>query len=287
MKRLAGRDEYTCTCQTFQNGGDGLLKKPPTQPRTCRHLKSLLGDAYEEARLKMPIIRPASSSSPGMVPIPNPSKTASAPKRKRATSNASAATTTSQPATPASSNGASPSPAPNVPNTTGYGGAIEVMLAHTFDLKGNKSPDGMWASEKLDGVRAHWDGRSLWSRTGKPFFPPKWWKDRLPTHVQLDGELFHKRDYFDTTSGWVRGGVSNNWDNIHYVVFDVVDFSKPLEERWDIASRADVVPDGRMTVDAMIERGGSLVVLLPQVRVSSRAHMDEMLDVVESVGGEG
>lgn len=286
MKRLSGRDEYTCTCPIFQNGGDGLLKAAPTQPRTCRHLKTLLGEAYEEARLKMPIIRPASSSSPGMVPIPHPSKTASAPKRKMDSANGNAGGN-SQSVTPASSNHASPSPAPNSPTTAGYGNAVEVMLAHTFDLEGTKSPVGMWASEKLDGVRAQWDGQRLWSRLGNVYHPPAWWTARLPTSVHLDGELFVKRDFFDTASGWIRGGASDNWKHIHYVVFDVIDFNKTLEERWKIAKRSDVVRDGEMPVDQLIRRGGSLVVLLPQIRVQSREHLDQMLKAVEDVGGEG
>ena len=47
---------------------------------------------------------------------------------------------------------------------------------------------GWVATEKLDGVRAYWDGQTLWTRSGKPIRVPDHWA--LPAGVHLDGELF-------------------------------------------------------------------------------------------------
>ena len=40
----------------------------------------------------------------------------------------------------------------------------EPMLATVYS--GNADVTSFWVSEKLDGVRAHWDGQALWSRGG-------------------------------------------------------------------------------------------------------------------------
>ena len=45
-----------------------------------------------------------------------------------------------------------------------------------------------WVSEKLDGVRAHWDGKQLISR-GKVFDTPIWFTALFPKET-LDGELW-------------------------------------------------------------------------------------------------
>jgi DNA ligase 1 len=51
-------------------------------------------------------------------------------------------------------------------------------------------------SEKLDGVRCYWNGKRMYTRNGKRFYPPKWFKDGLPKDLALDGELWTKRDDF-------------------------------------------------------------------------------------------
>lgn len=53
----------------------------------------------------------------------------------------------------------------------------ELLLAKKFELEGKKSPENWWISEKLDGVRAFWDGKgAIWSRLGNKFIgAPAWW----------------------------------------------------------------------------------------------------------------
>src|SRR5438045_3542568 len=52
-----------------------------------------------------------------------------------------------------------------------------------------------WLSEKLDGVRAYWDGRALISRLGNRFHAPDWFLEGLP-ETPLDGELWIGRKAF-------------------------------------------------------------------------------------------
>ncbi len=121
-----------------------------------------------------------------------------------------------------------------------------LMLAHVY--KGEHS--GMWfLSEKLDGMRAFWDGgftrgklvtdvpfantekdgryvspqraTGLWSRYGKAIQAPDWWLDKLPTGVPLDGELYAGRGGFQALVSTVKKLTPGpEWRDIRYLVFD-------------------------------------------------------------------
>jgi len=95
------------------------------------------------------------------------------------------------------------------------------MLAHVYDPV-KHDPAGWLMSEKLDGVRCFYDGKhTLYSRQGKEFFAPKWWLAKLPP-VALDGELWTKRDDFQTLVSIVRKKVPQDegWKNVKFMVFD-------------------------------------------------------------------
>src|SRR5262245_13599082 len=47
-----------------------------------------------------------------------------------------------------------------------------LLLAHKWEPGTDIS--GWWLSEKLDGVRAYWDGTQFLSRLGNKFFAPAW-----------------------------------------------------------------------------------------------------------------
>ena len=48
-------------------------------------------------------------------------------------------------------------------------GCINVMLAHNYDPE-KHDVTGWLMSEKLDGVRCYWNGKSMYTRNGNPFF---------------------------------------------------------------------------------------------------------------------
>jgi len=94
--------------------------------------------------------------------------------------------------------------------------------------------DGWLCSEKLDGMRAFWDGgvgrgknppwsadkiigTGLWSRYGKVVRAPDWWLDNLP-NICLDGELYVNGGWSDTLS--VTRAHNANWHEVTYNVFD-------------------------------------------------------------------
>jgi DNA ligase-1 len=59
-----------------------------------------------------------------------------------------------------------------------------ILLAHRWE---NDVPlTDWWMSEKLDGVRAYWDGSQFLSRQGNTFHAPDWFIEHLPK-TPLDG----------------------------------------------------------------------------------------------------
>jgi len=109
-----------------------------------------------------------------------------------------------------------------------YGSDSGVLLANKY---ANQDPIGWWMSEKLDGVRAIWDGNNLKSRNGNIFHTPKWFKDELPKNVKLDGELFVGRGQFPETISIVKSHEDKGWSKIKYRVFDLPSDKRKFEDR--------------------------------------------------------
>jgi DNA ligase-1 len=115
--------------------------------------------------------------------------------------------------------------------------APPLLLAERWD--GVIDPAGWWLSEKLDGVRAYWDGRQMWSRLGNLFHAPDWFVAGLPD-VPLDGELWLGRKMFQKAVSIVRRqDKSEHWKQVRYVVFDAPGLDKGFEQR--LAFVGDVV----------------------------------------------
>jgi DNA ligase-1 len=104
-----------------------------------------------------------------------------------------------------------------------------VLLAERWD--GLQDPTGWWMSEKLDGVRAYWDGKAFLSRLGNPYLAPAWFLAGLP-ETPLDGELWAGRKQFQRAVSIVRRqDRSERWREISFVVFDAPALDAPFEER--------------------------------------------------------
>ena len=109
-------------------------------------------------------------------------------------------------------------PAKAASDDDGEGGGPALLLAQSWDNAADLS--GWWMSEKLDGVRAYWDGKQFLSRMGNLFHAPDWFIEGLP-EVPLDGELWLGRRKFQRTVSIVRRqDKSDLWKEIRYVVFD-------------------------------------------------------------------
>ena len=178
--------------------------------------------------------------------------------------------------------------------TTGFGLGLQSALAAT----GAASPEsakptkalGEWASnwddqldpslylvsEKLDGVRAIWDGAALRFRSGRPIAAPAWFLAGLPAQA-LDGELWLERKRFDRLSGTVRKAqpVEAEWRALRYMVFDAPAPDVPFETRVQL-------------LQSVVQRANQpWLVAMEQTRLASSTGLQTRLQQVAALGGEG
>ena len=165
-------------------------------------------------------------------------------------------------ADPAIDSAAEPKPAPP-----------QLLLAQTWTA--DIDPGGWLLSEKLDGVRAYWDGKHFYSRQGNVYHAPDWFVEHLPT-IPLDGELWIGRKAFSRTVSIVRRhDRSPRWDEVTFVVFDAPQAAGSFEERLAML---------RETFAAYEDFRAQVLSHVPCQGVE---HLRSELARVESLGGEG
>lgn len=105
----------------------------------------------------------------------------------------------------------------------------KLLLAEKWDNARNLS--GWWMSEKLDGVRAYWNGKEFISRQGNVYLAPEWFLEGLPD-MPLDGELWLDRKKFQRAVSIVRRkDRSDLWKEITFLIFDAPGMDEPFEKR--------------------------------------------------------
>ncbi|KAJ9441857.1 DNA ligase [Diplonema papillatum] len=160
----------------------------------------------------------------------------------------------------------------------GGGGGVKkkamagVLLADKWD---ERDPTGWWISEKLDGVRAYWDGANFLSRNGNVFTAPSWFSQSIPAGVELDGELFGGRGAFQSTVGVVKSSEAHTgWKSLTYEVFDI-----PSEKlAWE--SRLQAMATKLAGCDKYIR-------VVDQYVCKNKAMVESELCRVLALGGEG
>jgi len=138
-------------------------------------------------------------------------------------------------------------------------------------------PAGYLVSEKLDGVRAFWDGERLRFRGGGSVAASAAFLAGLPRGQALDGEMWLGRARFDALSAIVRREqpVESEWATVKYRVFEM--------------------PGGEGTFTERVERLKTLAQATPQrswqpveqLPVAGAAALRARLAEVVAGGGEG
>jgi len=94
----------------------------------------------------------------------------------------------------------------------------KLLLLQTYK---DQDITGWVMSEKLDGVRAYWNGKNLISRGGKIIHAPAWFTKEYPPFA-IDGELWSKRGDFENISSIVRDKVpTEKLHEIKHYIFEV------------------------------------------------------------------
>lgn len=131
-------------------------------------------------------------------------------------------------------------------------------------------------SEKLDGVRAIWDGQTLKFRSGKAINAPRWFVDGLPRR-SLDGELWLGRGTFERLSGIVRREVPDDaeWRQVRYMIFELPGAPGTFSQR--TALIREVVKQADVPWLSKIE----------QFPVVDRSSLQKRMKEIVKAGGEG
>jgi DNA ligase-1 len=140
-----------------------------------------------------------------------------------------------------------------------------------LEMDKDQNISGWVMSEKLDGIRAYWDGKQLISRGGKIIHAPKWFTKNYPPFA-IDGELWSKRGDFENISSIVRDQIpSAKWREITHNIFEVPNAVGGLFERLNKVKPYE----------------SKYIKIIPQIEVKNSAELEEFLKSVEKNGGEG
>lgn len=135
---------------------------------------------------------------------------------------------------------------------------------------------GYLVSEKLDGVRARWDGRQLLTRAGNRIEAPAWFTAGWPMQA-IEGELWIGRGKFQQVSDLLRvlPADASAWRQVRFMAFDLPTSPQPFATRTralrDLVTRAALPQFQRIA----------------QVHFTDRAQLEVRLDAVVAGGGEG
>jgi len=131
-------------------------------------------------------------------------------------------------------------------------------------------------SEKLDGVRAIWDGQSLRFRSGKAISAPGWFIEGLPKRA-LDGELWMGRGSFERLSGLVRRGMPNDaeWHQVRYMIFELPQADGSFEQR------------AKQIREVVRQASVPWLMAIEQFRVRDDSELQKRMNEVVKGGGEG
>ena len=162
----------------------------------------------------------------------------------------------------------------NYADTTTPPAKPALMLAKPY--RSDVELSHYWVSEKLDGVRAYWNGQQLISRQGHIFSAPTWFTAKFPT-TPLDGELWMGRNQFAAVSGAVRRQTPapEQWQKIRLMVFDMPSETGNFDHR----------VQAMRTLFAEIQ--SPYLALIKQYKVSDEAELMSELNRVIAGGGEG
>ncbi|MFP8968152.1 DNA ligase [Pokkaliibacter sp. CJK22405] len=149
-----------------------------------------------------------------------------------------------------------------------------VMLANNYEA--GVVLANYWVSEKLDGVRAYWDGEHLMTRGGYPIQAPEWFIAHFPNQP-MDGELWIDRGRFAEVSGIIRQEQPDDglWMKVKFMAYDLPGFPGNFNRRDQALGE----------VIAMINQ--PWVQHVEQQRVNNESELATWLGNVEHRGGEG
>ncbi len=241
----------SCSCPAWRNFGG------PIDRRTCKHLKKVRGEASEAARIGGTLSSVGTDTG----------------RVQTATENKSVSPRSDSAGTQAAANLSAGKKLRQDEKAKLFGPPI--MHAHSIEDFPDLNPAGWWYSEKLDGVRAYWDGENFVSRYGNIYPAPNWFKAGLP-EFPLDGELWMGRKMLQKTVSVVKSaGSGERWRDVVFRVFDAPAHPGAFEDRM-------------RSIVALEEKSAwKHAIVLLHFMVRDRPHLLQVLSNLCEEGAEG
>lgn len=162
--------------------------------------------------------------------------------------------------------------------------APDIMTARHYDeqipseaTSVQDTTSAYYVSEKLDGIRAFWNGEKLVTRTGNIISAPAWFIASLPSNTPLDGELWAGRGSFQHIAATVLDQSPNDeqWKTVNYMIFDLPSNPDRFEQRLKQL----------YTVITQINRPH--IQLVPQHSYQNQTALENKLEEISQGNGEG
>ena len=153
--------------------------------------------------------------------------------------------------------------------------AFSLDLLRLSEFK-DQNVSGWLASEKLDGVRAYWDGENLLSRQGKKLNAPLSFTKNFPKFA-LDGELYAKELKFEEIQASVMDKLPDEkaWSKLKFHVFDVPEASGGLPRRLEVLAKF------------LKNEPNDNLIIIKQIKMRDNAQFLKFTESIIAKGGEG
>ena len=122
----------------------------------------------------------------------------------------------------------------------------------------------------MDGIRAYWDGKDLYSKQGRSLNAPQSFLRGFP-QIPLDGELWAGRCGFEALMSALNSK-DTEWVGIQYYVFDLPSLNGPYEERMERLNDISL-PDHVKVVEVK--------------KCAGPRQLEDHIDSIVHAGGEG
>lgn len=152
--------------------------------------------------------------------------------------------------------------------------SMPVTLAKNYNSDVDISD--YWVSEKLDGIRAIWNGEKLLTRSGIEIKAPPWFTEPLPDYP-LEGELWAGRGNFHIVQQTVldQAPVDKAWQQIDFMLFDMPQAAGDYKKRY-----FNIVYYTRVTKSGHIK-------YIEHFPIETEQSLYNYLDQIDSNKGEG
>ncbi len=151
---------------------------------------------------------------------------------------------------------------------------LAIQLANIYNDKIDVSQ--YFVSEKLDGVRAYWNGSELVSKQGNKINAPQWFIKNLPKK-HIEGELWIGRGKFEEVVSTVKKEIPNDeeWQKVNFMLFDAPKHQGIFKQRLEFLE--EIVAKAKLPYLQVIK----------QEKILSKKELKKMLSEVIKKGGEG